>query len=116
MDPTSRILMYSLLGLQVVASLLALSNGEFLFKSGSAGIGAGILLLLSSRKRFATPDLWMLIGAFAFSIVGDYFLSTRDGDTLRFVYGIFFFFLAHIGYLSYSLYHGKIPWGITALL
>ncbi len=116
MDPKFRILIYSLLGLQVVASLLALSTGEFLFKSGSAGIGALILLLFSSKRRFGTPDLWMLVGAFGFSIVGDYFLSTRGGDTLRFVYGIFFFFLAHIGYLSYALYHGKIRWGFTTLL
>ncbi len=115
MNPKFRVLIYALLGLQVVSSLLALSNGEFLFKSGSAGIGALILLLFSSKKRFGTPDLWMLIGAFVFSIVGDFFLSTRDGDTMRFVYGIFFFLLAHIGYLNYSLYQGKIHWGVTAL-
>ncbi|MDM9632244.1 lysoplasmalogenase [Robiginitalea aurantiaca] len=115
MNPKFRELIYALLGLQVVSSLLALSNGEFLFKSGSAGIGALILLLFSSKKRFGTPDLWMLIGAFVFSIVGDFFLSTRDGDTMRFVYGIFFFLLAHIGYLNYSLYQGKIHWGVTAL-
>lgn len=116
MDTKFRTVIYILLALQVVASLVALSNGEFFFKSGSAGIGALILLLLSSKKGFTTPDLWMLIGAFAFSIVGDYFLSTRDGDTMRFVYGIFFFFLAHIGYLLYSLYQGKISWRFTALL
>lgn len=116
MDSKFRILIYSLLVFQVVSSLLALSNGEFLFKSGSAGIGVLILLLLSAKKRLSSPDLWMLIGAFVFSIVGDFFLSTREADTMRFVYGIFFFFLAHIGYLAYSLYHGKIRWGITALL
>jgi len=111
-----RVLIYLLLGLQVISALIALNTGDFLFKSGSAGIGALIILILSSRKRFATPDLWMVIGAFLFSIVGDYFLSHRNGALMMFVYGILFFFVAHVGYLAYSLFNGKIHWLFTALL
>lgn len=102
-----RILIYLLLGLQVISALTALNTGDFLFKSGSAGIGALIILILASRRRFATPDLWMVIGAFLFSIVGDYFLSHRNGELMMFVYGILFFFVAHVGYLAYSLFNGK---------
>ena len=116
MPSAMRISVYLLLGLQILSALLALKSGNFLFKSGSAGIGALIILILSSRKRFATPALWMVIWAFVFSIIGDYFLSHRNGELMMFVYGIFFFFLAHIGYLAYSLFNGKIHWPMTLLL
>lgn len=102
--------------LQVTSAGLALATGDFLFKSGSAGIGALILLILSSRKRLATPDLWMVIGAFLFSIAGDYFLSHRGADLMMFVYGILLFFVAHVGYLAYSLVNGKVHWPFTLLL
>lgn len=111
-----RTVIYLLLGLQVISALIALNTGAFLFKSGSAGIGALIILILSARRRFATPDLWMVVGAFAFSIVGDYFLSHRNGELMMFVYGILFFFIAHVGYLAYSLINGKIHWPMTLLL
>ena len=116
MKPTRIIPYYLLLLLQVVLAILALVYGDFLLKSGSAGIGAIILLLLIAGRRFATPDVWMVIAAFVLSIVGDYFLSHREGDTLWFVYGIFFFLLAHIGYLSYSLFHGRIALWFTGIL
>ena len=116
MQPPLRTVIYLLLGLQVISALIALNTGAFLFKSGSAGIGALIILILSAQRRFATPDLWMVIGAFAFSIVGDYFLSHRNGELMMFVYGILFFFIAHVGYLAYSLLGGKIRWLFTILL
>lgn len=116
MPSANRTVIYFLLGLQVLSAVLALNTGNFLFKSGSAGIGALILLILSSRNRFATPALWMVVWAFVFSIIGDYFLSHRNGELMMFVYGILFFFLAHIGYLAYSLFNGKIHWPMTLLL
>ena len=115
MNPNG-IVYYALLLLQVAAAVLALVYGHFFLKSGSAGIGALILLLLIAGRRFATPDVWMVIAAFALSIVGDFFLSHREGDPLWFVYGIFFFLLAHIGYLSYSLFHGRIALLLTGIL
>ncbi len=111
-----RLLVYLLIGLQVVSAAVALATGNFLFKSGSAGIGALILLILSSRKAFRTPDLWMVVGAFVFSIIGDYFLSHRNGELMMFVYGILFFFIAHVGYLLYSLYNGRIALYFTGVL
>ncbi len=107
---------YLLLFLQIASAVLALVYGDFWLKSGSAGIGALILIILAARRHFATPDIWMVVGAFLFSIVGDFFLSHRNGDLMWFVYGILFFFLAHIGYLWYSLFHGKIVWWLTGVL
>ena len=116
MKRTPGIPLYLLLFLQLAAAVLALVYGDFWFKSGSAGIGALIVIILGARRRFATPDIWMVVGAFLFSIVGDYFLSHRNGNAMWFVYGILFFFIAHIGYLAYSLYHGKIVLWLTGLL
>lgn len=116
MPAANRTVIHLLLGLQILLAVVALYTKYFLFKSGSAGIGALIILILSSRRRFATSDLWMVVWAFLFSIVGDYFLSHRGGDIMMFVYGIFFFFLAHVGYLAYSLFNGKIRWPFTLVL
>lgn len=116
MNAPNAIPIYILLVLQTAAAVLALVYGDFWLKSGSAGIGALILVLLASRRRFATPDIWMVVGAFLFSIVGDYFLSHRNGDEMWFVYGILFFFLAHIGYLLYSVFNGRIARVLTAVL
>jgi uncharacterized membrane protein YhhN len=116
MNPQIRNTIYGLLLLQVITAVLALVYGDFWLKSGSAGIGALILVLLAARRHFATPDIWMVVGAFLFSIVGDYFLSHRDGNTMWFVYGILFFFLAHIGYLLYSLFNGRMAWVLTTVL
>lgn len=114
MKPNKTILLTLLLG-QVVFAALALTVGGFLFQSGSAGLGIVAILWLMGRKGLRRSDLWMVIGAFAFSIVGDYFLSNRGGDALMFVYGIGFFFLAHLGYLGYALCHGRLHLPVTAL-
>lgn len=109
------ILLYTLLAGQVLSAGLALSTGNFLFKSGSAGLGAIAILVLMMHSRFRRADLWLAVGAFVFSIVGDYFLSNRDGSGMMFVYGIGFFFLAHLGYLGYALCHGRLHRWVTLL-
>ncbi len=111
----NKTLIYALLAAQVAFAVLALTVGGFLFQSGSAGFGALAVLLLMAGSTFGRTDLWLAIGAFAFSIVGDYFLSNRGGDAMMFVYGIGFFFLAHLGYLGYALCHGRLHKGVTAL-
>lgn len=114
MKPT-KALIYALLLGQGVFAVLALTVGGFLFQSGSAGFGALAVLMLMAGSTFRRADLWLAIAAFVFSIVGDYFLSNRGGDALMFVYGIGFFFLAHLGYLGYALCHGRLHKGVTAL-
>lgn len=107
---------YTLLLVPVVSSVLALLHFGFVFKSGSAGAGILILLLLYFKKPQQAKDSWMVMAAFAFSIAGDWFLSHRHGDVNRFIAGIAFFFLAHIGYLFYALANGKINRKFTFLL
>ena len=106
---------YLLVAAQLVSAVLALISHNFLLQSGSAGFGILAVWLLMGAGGFKRWDLWMIIGAFAFSIVGDYFLSNRDDSGMMFVYGIGFFFLAHLGYLGFALYQGRLHRGVTVL-
>ena len=58
----------------------------------------------------------MIIGAFLFSIAGDWFLSNMHGDTLMFSKGIALFFLAHLGYLAFAVSNGQIKWKFISIL
>ncbi len=97
---------YLLLIVPIVSALMALNHFGFFFKSGSAGAGILILLLLYFRQLPKAKDIIFLMSAFLFSIVGDWFLSNRHGDANMFVYGIAFYFLAHFGYLLYAMLNG----------
>ena len=93
---------YLLLIIPVFMAILALKGFGFFFKSGSAGGGILIILLLFYKQLKAKKDLFLIILAFLFSIIGDWFMSHRSGNDQRFVTGIAMFFIAHIGYLGYS--------------
>ncbi len=107
---------YSLLLLSVISAILALNTSHFLFKSGSAGMGIIILLIIRLKSVKPRKDLWFIIGAFLFSILGDWFMSHKNGDIIMFSKGIALFFLAHIGYLLFAAYNGKMKWTITSIL
>lgn len=109
-------LFYGLLLIPAISTILALNHFGFFFKSGSAGGGILILLVLYFKQLKHSKDVWMVILAFLFSIGGDWFLSHRNGETERFVAGIALFFVAHIGYLSYALLNGRIHWPFTIVL
>ena len=51
-----------------------------------------------------------------FSIAGDWFLSNMDGDPMMFSKGIVLFFLAHVGYLMFALFNGRIGWKLTGII
>ncbi len=109
-------LKYLLLFIPLILSVLALCGFGFFFKSGSAGAGILILVFTYFKKLGKARDVWMIIGAFVFSIAGDWFLSHMNGETKMFVTGIALFFVAHIGYLSFALMNGKIKWVFTGIL
>ncbi len=98
-----------------VSAILALNHFGFVFKSGTAGSGIIILLLLSIKQSHS-QDMFMLMAAFAFSIVGDWFLSNMHGNANMFVTGIAFYFFAHLGYLFYALMNGNITRKFTIFL
>ena len=107
---------FSLLLLSLIFAVLALNTSYFLFKSGSAGMGIIILLIIYFKSVKPHKDLWFIIGAFLFSIIGDWFMSHKGGDPMLFSKGIAAFFVAHVGYLLYAAYNGKMKWTITSIL
>ena len=107
---------YTLLLVSLISAIVALSTGNFIFKSGTDGMGIIIILLLHFGKVRPTKDVWFIIGAFAFSIAGDWFLSHMNGNPTMFSEGIALFFLAHVGYLVYATLNGRIRWGFTAIV
>jgi uncharacterized membrane protein YhhN len=108
--------LYVLLLAPVISAVLALLHFGFVFKSGTAGFGILILLILYFDRLRKTKDVLTIMAAFAFSIVGDWFLSNKHGDTGMFVYGIVFFFFAHFGYLLFALMNGKMKWGFFTIV
>lgn len=107
---------YSLLILSLISAILALTTSNFIYKSGSAAFGIVILLILNIKSAKQPKDNWLIIGAFLFSIAGDWFLSNKVGDTSMFVKGIAMFFIAHLFYLFFALFNGQIKWRFTIVL
>lgn len=107
---------YGLLSISLILAVMALITSNFIYKSGTAGMGILILIILYFKDIKPSKDTWFIIGAFVFSIAGDWFLSHMDGDIIMFSKGIALFFIAHIGYLMFAIMNGKINWRFTGLL
>lgn len=105
-----------LIFLSAVSAFLAYYLHIFVFKAAVAGFSGCAVLWFYRNSLDADRDLWLIIAAFVFSVIGDWFLSTRSGDTGRFIWGICFFFLAHLAYLGYSLCHGRPAWLFTSFV
>jgi len=107
---------YGLLSISLILALMALITSNFIYKSGTAGMGILMLIILHFKEANPSKDTWFIIGAFLFSIAGDWFLSHMNGDMIMFSKGIALFFLAHIGYLMFAIMNGKINWKFTIFL
>lgn len=107
---------YGVLLLSVLSAIMALITSNFIYKSGTAGMGILIILILNIKKAKPSKDTWMIIGAFLFSIAGDWFLSNMNGDSTMFSKGIALFFIAHLGYLLFARFNGQIKWKFTSIL
>jgi len=107
---------YGLLSISLILAVMALITSNFIYKSGTAGMGILILIILHFKDLKPSKDTWFIIGAFLFSIAGDWFLSHMDGDIIMFSKGIALFFLAHIGYLMFAILNGKVNWRFTIFL
>ncbi|BDW92306.1 hypothetical protein MACH07_11380 [Flagellimonas marinaquae] len=108
--------LYVLLAVSVILAILGVTTENFVFKSGTAGMGAVIILIMGIVDKSSIKEAWWIIGAFLFSIIGDWFLSHMNGDSTMFVKGIALFFLAHLGYLLYALRNGRIRGMFTAIV
>ena len=68
-------------------------TSHFIFKSGTAVMGIIILLIVLLKNKKPKKDIWLIILAFLFSIIGDWFMSHKNGDVLMFSKGISAFFI-----------------------
>ncbi|MGB5666089.1 MAG: lysoplasmalogenase [Maribacter sp.] len=114
--PSTNQWIYALFIAQIVLAVMATATNVFVFKISVAGIGVVILLLLHYKQIKKEWGVWMVILALLFSIVGDYFLSHMNEDGSMFIIGIGLYLLAHIGYLLFSLFNGRIKWGFTLII
>ena len=97
-----------LLVIPVVLGVVATTQGYLPAKLGVPGVCALILIAFFGPRLRVRRDVWYVIAAFGFSMVGDTFLSNKGEDEMMFVYGIAGFFFAHLGYLGYALANGKV--------
>ncbi len=100
--------LFSLLLIPVASAILVFVTHHFVFKAGVAASGILILLWLfySGNRNF--ENVWLIVTAFFFSIIGDWFLSNKHDLPWMFIAGIAFFFFAHVCYLMFALKYGKI--------
>jgi len=91
-----------------VFSVLAYQGFGFVYK---AAVTLSCLLIIglgwkSTSKKH--KETWLIVAAFVLSIVGDWFLSNKGQRFQMFAAGIGFYFLAHVGYLTYALQKGSL--------
>jgi uncharacterized membrane protein YhhN len=91
-----------------VAGLLALRTGDLAFKL-AVPVACGLALIAGFPESRAARGRWApIVVAFIFSALGDFLLSTRAGRASFFLGGIAAFFVAHLGYLTFALSHGRM--------
>ena len=95
-----------LIVLPVICALLDLKGLGSIYKYTVAFTCGLILCLVYGRN--IRKDVWIVVAAFMFSIAGGWFLSNQRGLEIRFIYGIFFYFIAHLGFLWFAIKNGKI--------
>ena len=99
---------YALLLIPFVLGIIGYTTDFLPAKLGVPGTCAVILIVFFRRDLGRIRDFWWVVAAFAFSMIGDAFLSNKGDDEMIFVYGIGGFFLAHLGYLGFPLVNGRI--------
>ena len=107
---------YSLLIVPAVLGALALRTDDLPFKLGVPIACSAILVIRYGRTLGSDRKVGWVLAAFAFSALGDYFLSTKGGRASLFVAGIGAYLVAHLGYLAFSLAKGNPNWLALAFL
>ena len=102
--------------LPTIFSTLALSGYGFAYKAGVT-LSCLLIIFLAWWGRWKIiSHAWLIILAFAFSIVGDGFLSHKGDSFQMFTLGIGFYFLAHLGYMIYAIRKGSLHKAFTAIV
>lgn len=107
---------YLLLLIPLVLAYFADNGYGFFFKAAVPGSCAIILAILYRKKLNTSPYIWFVIGAFVFSIAGDWFLSNKGDSFMMFSSGIGLYLIAHLGYMGFALLNGRIHKTFTIVL
>ncbi|MBL9139121.1 MAG: hypothetical protein JNK85_24855 [Verrucomicrobiales bacterium] len=79
-------------------------------------LGCALILVVGDAPIRQHRDVAWVLLAFAASMIGDTFLSTRAGRESFYLAGIAAFFVAHAGYLGFALRNGRIHRILLTLL
>jgi uncharacterized membrane protein YhhN len=110
------------LSLRLAWLVVPLVTGYAAWKTGVLALKLSVpafcaLLLMWGDSPFRrNRDVGWVVLAFAASLVGDTFLSTRAGRESFYIAGIAAFFVAHLGYLGFALKNGRIHRLVGAVL
>ena len=93
--------------LLLIPALFALFavKGEYGFFS-RAGVSLSCAVIVWVTSKYQTK-WWVVVGLLV-SVVGDWFMVNRNNNPDFFLYGICFFFLAHVCFLLFCLKNGRI--------
>ncbi len=91
----------------LVAGYVAWKTGVLAVKL-AVPASCALLLVWGDAPIRRNRDVGWVVLAFAASLVGDAFLSTRAGRESFYLAGIAAFFVAHIGYLGFALRNGRM--------
>lgn len=106
---------YLTLIIPVVFCGFAVMDCGFFFRAATTLSCAVILGLISDRTL--RPLIWWIIAALIVSSVADWFMAYSSRGRNYFIYGVCLFFVAHLGYILFSLKNGHLNrWLLTALL
>jgi hypothetical protein len=95
---------YTLLLVPAIFTILSLVRPDiFLFRAAVSVSCAVILWFMSGYSSVS----WV-IAALLVSIGGDWFMSHIGSVSIRFIYGVCLFFIAHLGFLFFCLKNGRI--------
>lgn len=99
---------FLLLIIPVVFGLFALQTDFIVYKL-AVPFTCSLVILWNFRNNLSTnKDVWFVVAALAFSMLGDYFLSNKRGNEMFFVYGIAAYWGAHLGYSWYAFKNGGL--------
>ena len=99
-------LKYSTLLIPLIFTVLAVNRYGFLCRAAVSLSCAVILWFMSGHT--ANHSIRWVMAALIVSIAGDWFMSHSGGVPVRFIYGVAFFFVAHVGFLCFCLKNGRI--------
>lgn len=98
----------------LIIAILAIFKADYFFHIGVPV--SCILVLILIPERSLKPLIWIVILSLIFCIAGDWMLAHQNGNPNRFIYGVFLFLAAHIGYLIFCLKKGKMNLPVLFIL